>query len=245
MRLIVLGATSAIGEATARLYAADGASILLVARNERRTEDIAADLRARGAHQVKTATCDLADAADADGKLRDWNRQIGGADDVLLCYGVLGDQDRAERDGPHTAEILHVNFNSAAAWCLAAANLLEENGHGTLVVLGSVAGDRGRRANYIYGAAKAGLETLVAGISHRFARKGPRAVIIKPGPTVTPMTEGMKRDGLLWSTPDQIARQVHKCARSGGPVAYAPPFWRYVMLIIRNIPHAVFNRMDI
>jgi len=245
LRLIVLGATSAIGEATARLYAADNASILLVGRNENRIEEIAADLRIRGAKEVETAIYDLAETATADEQLRAWSRRIGGADDILLCYGVLGDQKRAEKDNVHAEDILRINFNSAAAWCLASANLLEERGHGTLIVLGSVAGDRGRRANFVYGAAKAGLEALVTGISHRFAGNGPRAVIIKPGPTATPMTEGMKRDGLLWSTPEQVARQIYKSAKSGGPVAYAPSFWRYVMLIIRNIPNTIFNRMDI
>ncbi|MCZ7934022.1 SDR family NAD(P)-dependent oxidoreductase [Agrobacterium leguminum] len=245
MRIILLGATSSIAMATARIYAAEGASIVLVGRDRGRLEQTSADLRSRGAGQVEIATCDLATPNDAAGQLRAFADQIGGVDHIILAYGILGDQYEAERDAEHAEEILRVNFNSAAAWCLASADLLERQARGTLVVIGSVAGDRGRRANYVYGAAKSGLAVLVQGIAHRFANKGPRAVLVKPGPTITPMTEGMNRNGLLWARPEQIAAVVHASALRGGPVAYAPGFWRYIMLIIRNIPSRIFNRMEI
>ena len=113
------------------------------------------------------------------------------------------------------------------------------------MVLGSVAGDRGRRANYVYGAAKACLAALVEGIAHRFAAKGPRAVIVKPGPTITAMTEGMSRKGLLWVTPEQVAIVVRRAADKGGPVVYAPWFRRFIMLIIRFLPAPIFNKLEI
>ena len=121
--------------------------------------------------------------------------KLGGLDHVILAYGVLGDQALAERDPAMAQSIIDVNFRSAAVWTLAVAEVLERQGRGSLVVLGSVAGDRGRRSNYIYGAAKAGLATLVEGISHRFRGTGPRAVIVKPGPTDTAMTAGMTEGG--------------------------------------------------
>lgn len=245
MRLIVLGATSTIAAETARLYAADGATILLVGRDQDRLQQTAADLKIRGAERVETAICDLAAPEDAQQQLADFAARIGGMDHVLLAYGILGDQGAAEKNLIAAEEILRVNFNSAAAWSLAAANMLEKQGRGSLVVIGSVAGDRGRRANFIYGAAKAGLAALVEGIAHRFADKGPRAVLIKPGPTVTPMTEGMNRSGALWATPQQVAKIVYSRAFKGGPVAYAPGFWRVIMLVIRNLPSFVFNRMEI
>ena len=139
-----------------------------------------------------------------------------------------------------------MNFTSAAAWVLAGAEALERQGRGSLVVLGSVAGDRGRRANFVYGAAKSGLEALVEGIAHRFANTGPRAVIVKPGPVLTPMTEGFaNRKGLMWSTPEAIAVVVRRAADRGGPVIYAPWFWRWIMLVIRLLPAAIFNRLKI
>ena len=245
MRLIVLGATSAIAIATARLHAKDGAVILLVGRDQVRLDQIAADLKIRGAERVETAITDLAGPQDAQAQFDGFVEQIGGVDQILLAYGILGEQGKAERDLVAAEEILRVNFNSAAAWTLAAADVFERQGRGTLVVIGSVAGDRGRRANYIYGAAKAGLAALVEGIAHRFADKGPRAVLIKPGPTVTPMTEGMDRKGLLWAKPEQIALIAYNRSKRGGPIAYAPGFWRLIMLIIRHLPSTLFNRMDI
>jgi short-subunit dehydrogenase len=163
---------------------------------------------------------------------------------VVLAYGVLGEQALAERDPAVAQSIIDVNFRSAAAWTLAVAGLLERQGRGSLVVLGSVAGDRGRRANYIYGAAKAGLSTLVEGISHRFRGTGPRVVIVKPGPTDTAMTAGMAKGGPLWASPEAVAAVVRKAAEGGGPVVYAPARWRLIMAIIRMIPAPIFNKMN-
>lgn len=246
MKIIVLGATSAIAEATARLYATEGAELLLVGRQGERLAAIAADLRLRGASRAETAICDLAQASDAMAALVSFATTLGGVDHVLIAYGTLGDQQASESDLGTAGKNLAVNFTSAACWCLAAAGLLQRQGHGSLVVLGSVAGDRGRRANFIYGAAKSGLATLVEGVAHRFAGSGPRAVVIKPGPVVTPMTEGFAdRKGLLWATPETVAAIVRRAADRGGPVVYAPWFWRWIMLIIRLLPAPVFNRLDI
>lgn len=245
MRVIILGATSAIAEATARLYATEGADLLLVGRQQAKLEAIAADLKVRGAARVETAVHDLAAPKDVRPALAQFCATLGGVDHVLIAYGVLGEQNEAEQSTDVAEEILQVNFNSVAAWCLAVADVFEGQGRGSLVVLGSVAGDRGRRANYVYGAAKAGLSTLVEGISHRFASNGPRAAIVKPGPTITPMTEGMNRKGALWATPEQIARVARRAADRTGPVFYAPGRWRLIMLIIRNLPTVIFNRMSI
>ena len=170
--------------------------------------------------------------------------KLGGLDHVILAYGVLGEHALAERDLAMAQAMIDVDFRSAATWCLAVAGLLERQGGGSLVVLGSVAGDRGRRSNYIYGAAKAGLATLVEGISHRFRDTGPRAVLVKPGPTDTPMTAGLIKGGPLLATPEAVAAVVRKAADRGGPVVYAPAYWRLIMLIIRMIPATIFNKMN-
>ncbi|MHB8885616.1 MAG: SDR family NAD(P)-dependent oxidoreductase [Methylovirgula sp.] len=243
--MIILGATSAIAEATARLYAGEGADLLLVGRQADRLASIAADLKLRGAARVEVVIRDLAAMAEIGTDFTKFVTALGGVDHVLLAYGILGDQAAAERDLDAADAMLRINFNSAVAWTLAAADVLERQGRGSLVVLGSVAGDRGRRANFIYGAAKAGLATLVEGIAHRFASNGPRAVIVKPGPTITPMTDGFVRNGLLWASPEQVAAVVRRSADHGGPVAYAPWFWRFIMLIIRFLPASIFNRLSI
>lgn len=246
MKIVILGATSAIAEATARLYAGEGAELLLVARQPERLATIAADLKLRGAARVETAMRDLADSDDVAGAFAGFVTTLGGVDHVLLAYGVLGDQKAAEQNPAEAQANLRINFTSAAAWTLVAAEVLERQGHGSLVVLGSVAGDRGRRANFVYGAAKAGLATLVEGIAHRFAGKGPRAVIVKPGPVITPMTDGFaNRNGLMWATPETVAKIVRRVADRGGPVVYAPWFWRWIMLVIRLLPASIFNRLDI
>ncbi|WP_321340443.1 SDR family NAD(P)-dependent oxidoreductase [Breoghania sp.] len=245
MRLVILGATSAIAEATARRFAAKRAHILLVGRKGERLEAMAGDLRSRGAGRVETMVCDLVEERDVRGLLDEFASLIGGIDQLLIAYGVMGRQREAELDPAAAERIFQVNFNSVAAWSLAGAEVFERQGHGTLLILGSVAGDRGRRGNYVYGAAKAGIAALAEGINHRFADKGPRVVLVKPGPTATPMTRGMNRGGPLWSTPDQIAGVVVGSAAGGGAVAYAPWFWRYLMLVIRNLPSRIFNRLDI
>jgi len=246
MRVIVLGATSAIAEATARLYANEGAELLLVGRQSARLDAMADDLRLRGAARVETAIRDFVDCGDTEAAFAGFVAALGGVDHALLAYGVLGDQNAAQRDPAMARESLDVNFISAACWALVAADALEQQGRGSLIVLGSVAGDRGRRGNFVYGAAKAGLATLVEGIAHRFANSGPRAVIVKLGPVVTPMTEGFaNRKGLLWATPELVAAIVRHSADRGGPVVYAPWFWGWVMLVIRMLPARLFNRLDI
>jgi len=243
-KVIILGALSAIAEAAARLWAAEGAHLVLAARDADRLEAVAADLRLRGA-TVETYPTDLA-SADAEQAFAEMARRLGDIDVVLVAYGVLGDQSLAERKPSEAQRILQTDFTSAANWCLVAANALEGQVHGSLVVIGSVAGDRGRASNYVYGAAKGGLGILVQGIAHRLARKGARAVLVKPGFVDTPMTAHIGAKGLLWAKPETIARTVVAEAHSGlcprYPVVYAPWFWRWIMYVIRFMPSSVFHR---
>jgi decaprenylphospho-beta-D-erythro-pentofuranosid-2-ulose 2-reductase len=241
--VVVLGATSAIAEATARLYAAEHAPLVLVGRNEARLAAVAADLTARGASSVEFHTADLAATPSSASNLAAWvaNRPVAV---ILLAYGILGDQARAEADVGYAAEVLATDFSSAAAWCLAAANLLEAQGVGALVVVGSVAGDRGRQSNYVYGAAKAGLGVLVQGIAHRLALggSGARGVLVKPGFVDTPMTDHLPKGGLLWASPASVAKVIRGAAKGGPPVRYAPGWWRWAMLVIRLVPSPIFHR---
>lgn len=241
-RVVILGATSAMAEALARIYAAEGADLVLVGRRTERLEEMAADLRARGASHVAVAAADLADASRAAEQLAGWSEAPVEA--VHVFYGVLTDQARAEQDLPYAEETLAVNFTSAALWSLAAANLLEAQGRGVLVVVGSVAGDRGRQSNYVYGAAKAGLGTLVQGIAHRLALRGggARAVIVRPGFVDTPMTDHLPKGGPLWAKPEAVARAIRRAANGKAPVVYAPGFWRVIMLVIRLLPAPLFHR---
>lgn len=240
-RIVILGATSAIAEATARLWAARGDRLVLVARDAVRGETIAADLRVRGASEVHVVALDCA-KADAAAALDGMVAQLGGLDILLLAYGALGEQRALERDPAAAQALIETNFTSAAAWCLAAAAIFETQRSGVMLVIGSVAGDRGRQSNYIYGATKAGLAALVQGIAHRLAPAGARAVIVKPGFVDTPMTAAIANKGKLWAKPEQVAAAIARAAEKGGPVLYTPGFWQPIMLLVRNVPAAIFHK---
>lgn len=240
-KILVLGALSEIAEATARLYAAEGAAFLLVARDAARLDTVAADLRVRGAARVETHAADLA-TADPAPLMAEWFAASSGFDLVLLAYGMLGDQQRGETDLAFAAEVIDTNFRSAALWSLAAANHLEAAGQGTLAVIGSVAGDRGRRSNYLYGATKGGLGILVAGLAHRLAASGARAVLIKPGFVDTAMTAHIPGKGALWTSPARAAAGIRSAIERKGAIAYVPGYWRWILLAIRAIPAPLFHR---
>jgi short-subunit dehydrogenase len=242
-KVIILGALSAIAIATARIYAAEGASLMLVARNEARLKGLADDLRARGAVRVDMAVMDLeAASAAADSQLAAWSRTLGGIDHVLVIYGYLGSQEKASADLVELDRILSSNFTTAVRWCEAAARILRAQKHGSIVGVSSVAGDRGRQSNYAYGAAKGGFALYLQGLAHSLAKSGVRAVAVKPGFVDTPMTDGMNKSGALWAKPAQIGRAIRRAADKGGPIQYAPPLWRMIMLVIRSVPAFVFHK---
>ena len=242
-RVVILGALSAIATATARIYAREGASLVLVARNAQRLDALAADLRARGAREVFVSAMDLeAEAGKAAVWLDRWVAQLGGLDHVHLIYGYLGSQPEASASPAELSRIITSNFSSAVQWCEAAANILRRQKHGALVAVSSVAGDRGRQSNYAYGAAKGGLALFVQGLAHSLAGTGARAVVVKPGFVDTPMTDGLKKGGAMWASADQIGHALRSAADKGGPIQYAPGKWRIIMSIIRAVPAFIFHK---
>jgi decaprenylphospho-beta-D-erythro-pentofuranosid-2-ulose 2-reductase len=242
--IIILGATSAIAEAAARIWAAAGANFVLVARDPARLQAVAQDLSVRGAKSTSIVSLDCV-RANARDELQKMVETLGRLDLLLLAYGALGDKEMLEQDQKAVERLVATNFTSAVAWSLAASRILEQQRSGTLIVLGSVAGDRGRQSNFVYGATKAGLACLVEGIAHKLAPTGARAVVVKPGLVDTPMTAAFQKKGFLWTRPENVARIVARSAERGGPIVYAPPFWGWIMLIIRLAPTWVFNRLRI
>lgn len=245
-KIVILGALSAIAEAAARKWAEKGAHLLLAGRDRERLEGVAADLRIRGG-RADIYEGDLA-SVDAEKAFSEMAEQLGRIDVVLLAYGVLGDQSLAETNPAEAGRILAINFTSAAAWCLAVAKVLERQRRGVLIVIGSVAGDRGRGSNYVYGAAKGGLGILVQGIAHRLASSGARAVLVKPGFVDTPMTAAIAKKGLLWAKPQKIAEIIIQASMPNAPaspVIYAPSFWRWIMYVVRFMPNFIFHRTQL
>jgi short-subunit dehydrogenase len=241
--ILVLGATSAIAIAYCRRRAASGDAFVLVGRNEARLNTIASDLKARGARDIVTAVSDLADPSSCEQRLLGFcATSLNWPEQVLLAYGALGDQDKLEADADAARRTIDTNFTSAALWLLMAAKHLPRDRERLIVVLGSVAGDRGRRSNYIYGAAKAGLATLAEGLAHRLHGTSLHVLLVKPGFVDTPMTAHLDRSSLLWSKPDTVAAVIERAIRLKQTVAYAPRFWWPIMSTIRLLPRPVFFR---
>lgn len=242
MKIIVLGALSEIAEAACGLLANADASFMLVGRNAANLDVAAKHLRVLGAGSVQAEAADLT-TLDPEAALARWDQMLGGVDAIILAYGQLGEQSMLAKNIDAARALIDVNYGSAAGWCLSAANLFEARNLGALVVVGSVAGDRGRQSNFIYGSTKAALAALVAGLSHRLAPTGARAVLIKPGQVATAMTAHMDRKGPLWAKPEQIGQAIADAVRKpGAAVVYAPSYWRWIMMVIKSVPNIVFHK---
>lgn len=244
-RIVILGATSAIAEHCARLWVQDSrADLVLLARDASRAERIAADLRVRGQHStVEVVPAGFTEPGEIETLVAAaWGP---GVDVVLIAHGMLPDQQACERDLRACNTALTVNAISPVLCAEAFAKRMAQQGHGTLAVIGSVAGDRGRKSNYIYGAAKGLVERYMQGLRHRFAGTAIKIVLIKPGPTDTPMTAHLKATGAKLAPVEQVAQQIVAGIGRGQQVVYTPGKWRLIMLIIRHLPPFVFNKLNI
>lgn len=241
---MILGATSAIAQETAKLLAADGDHLFLIARNEDKLKAIVDDLRVRGAEQVGYLLADLADTTQHELLLEQASRELGGIDTVLIAHGTLSDQKACERDFSIAEREFRVNFLSVASLLTHLANRFERQGRGCIAVMSSVAGDRGRKSNYVYGTAKGALTIFLQGLRHRLYAHGVRVLTIKPGFVDTPMTSAFEK-GLLWVGPAQVARGIHRAIVRNKDVVYLPWFWRGIMVTIRALPEPVFAKLNI
>jgi decaprenylphospho-beta-D-erythro-pentofuranosid-2-ulose 2-reductase len=241
-KILVIGAASAIAEASAQLFAQRGDSLFLLARSHEQLEVIAADLRIRGAAAVHFETFDVNEAERHTAVLERAVEALGGLDIVLVAHGTLPDQQACEQDIGLLRRELDTNAVSSLLLLMQLAQRFEQQGHGTLAVISSVAGDRGRQSNYVYGAAKGMLSIFLQGLRNRLQPHGVQVLTIKPGFVDTPMTAEFRK-GLLWAQPETIARGIQKAINRGADVVYLPWFWRYIMWVIRSIPEVIFKRM--
>ena len=241
-RVLVVGATSAIAVATARLLAPRGDHLVLAARNTRRLEAVAADLEVRGAGGVETlgfaAACGVdyeAFAADAWGE---------GLDLLLIAHGDLPDQSAVQDDAAATRAVMETNATSTIALLAAFSARFEARGRGAIAVIASVSGDRGRQSNYSYGAAKAAVATYLLGLRNRLSKSGVQVLTVKRGFVDTPLTAAFDK-GLLWAQPEDIARGIVKALEKNRDEVYLPGYWRLIMLVIRLIPERLFKRLSL
>jgi decaprenylphospho-beta-D-erythro-pentofuranosid-2-ulose 2-reductase len=240
--ILIFGATSCIAEATARLFAAEGAAFFLVARNRRKLRAVAEDLSVRGASQVDWAVSDAVDFDLHTSLIDRAYRSLDELDTVLIAHGTLADQDACEKSFAPVRREIEINALSVISLLTHLANRFEQQGFGTLSVISSVAGDRGRRSNYVYGTAKAAVTTFTQGLRNRLHRSGVHVLTIKPGFVDTPMTARFRK-GLLWVQPETVATGIHKAIVKRKDVVYLPWPWSPIMCLIRSVPEAIFKRL--
>jgi short-subunit dehydrogenase len=233
--ILVIGATSAIAEQTLRLWTARHARLFLAARNPRTLAAIARDLTIRGA-EVCTRGFEATDAASHVPLVEHAFAWLGTVDIVLMAHGSLPDQAACVGDPELTARELQVNAISVVTLLTEITRRMEEQGRGTIVVISSVAGDRGRESNYVYGGAKAMVSVVLQGLRSRLARKGVHVLTVKPGFVDTPMTARFQRKGVLWAKPESVAAGIVRAVDRRRNVAYLPGFWAPIMLVVRVLP---------
>lgn len=236
--VVLVGAGSSVARALAVEFARQGYELRLAARDQTEVRALAADVHLRFGVR---ATAYAFDALAEDPAAQLAPCLAGEIAGVVVAFGLMHDQRQAESQPALAYETLHVNFTASALVCEAAATALLAQGHGWLCVLGSVAGDRGRQSNYLYGGAKGGLAIYLQGLRHRLVPKGIAVTTIKPGFVDTGMTWG--RPGLFAvASPEEAARGIVKAIAKRRSVAYVPGFWRWIMALIRTIPGPVFER---
>jgi len=246
-RVLIIGATSAIAEQTARQLCAQGASLYCIGRNEQKLQAVLADLQIRSGtdQNISGISADLTDMSCHEELIAEAERALGGLDGVLIAHGSLPDQAACEQSVLLTMKEIELNALSVISLLTILANRFGQQQQGVLAVISSVAGDRGRQSNYVYGAAKGMVTLFMQGLRNRLAGRGVSVVTIKPGFVDTPMTAAFDKGGLLWAKPETIARGIIKSMRHGRDEVYLPWFWAGIMLIIRSIPERIFKRLSL
>ena len=243
-KILIIGATSAIAEATARIWAQRGDELFLVARNEERLNLMTKDLKVRGAPEVHSYCMDV---NNFDQHLLMLDKAFGALraiDIVLIAHGTLSNQKECEQSVDLTMQEIKTNALSAIALLTHLANRFEIQRSGTIAVISSVAGDRGKASNYVYGSAKAMVTTFTSGLRQRLHKSGVSIVTIKPGFVDTPMTAEFKK-GFLWASPIKVGSLIVASCDKKNEEIYAPGFWWSIMLIIKLAPQNIFNKVQL
>ena len=240
----MIGATSAIAHEAGKCFAADGAELFLIGRNAEKLAAVAQDLKVRGAARVETALADLAHLDPHPELINRAVQTLGGLDAALIAHGSLPDQESCEKNWDEVLSEFRLNGTSVISLISLLANFFERQQHGCIAVISSVAGDRGRRSNYIYGSAKGAVSLFLEGVRGRLHEAGVSVVTIKPGFVDTPMTAS-KSKNFMFASSQTVGRGVYRAMVRGKDVVYLPWFWRWIMLMVRAIPEPIFKRMGL
>ncbi|MDY6919889.1 MAG: SDR family oxidoreductase [Pseudomonadota bacterium] len=242
---IIVGATSAIAEAVCRLWAVRGYRLFLVGRDQSRLDTLGKDYQVRGADAVHSFVMDVNDFDQHAPCWQAAEQQMGRVDGIFIAHGTLPDQSACEESVQQALTEINTNGLSIVSLCTLAANQLQQQGQGTIAVISSVAGDRGRQSNYVYGAAKGMVSIFLEGLRNRLYSKGVQVTTIKPGFVDTPMTADFDKGGPLWASADQVATGIVRAIDRGRNVAYLSWFWWCIMTIIKHIPEFIFKRLSL
>lgn len=245
-RILIIGATSAMAQHCTRLWAEGGAAgFVLVGRDTARLEPVAADIRVRAPQaRIDLLAGDFTTPAGVE-SIVSRAAEGGRIDIALIAHGSLPDQEQCQHDAGARHTALQVNGVSPVMFAEAIVARMARAGFGHLGIIGSVAGDRGRRSNYVYGSAKGMVTRYAQGLQHRLAGSPVRVTLIKPGPTATPMTAQIREGGARMAAVEDVAAAIVKGIDQGRAVVYAPAKWALIMMIIRHLPRFVFNKLDI
>ncbi|MDH5436531.1 MAG: SDR family oxidoreductase [Gammaproteobacteria bacterium] len=243
-KILIIGATSTIAIATARLFSAEGSELFLVARNADKLDVLCADLKTRGASAVHSRVLDITDSKQHESMIKESIESMSGLDIVLIAHGTLPDQRECQQSWDKTYNELNINCLSILSLLTLLANHFEQERHGTIAVISSVAGDRGRQSNYIYGTAKGAVSVFMQGLRNRLFDSNVQVLTIKPGFVDTPMTKDFPK-GPLWAQPEAIAKGIQTAIFKKKNVVYLPWFWRFIMLIILHIPEFIFKKLKL
>ena len=243
-KILVIGATSAIAEQCSRIWADRGDELYLVARNEERIKTIATDLRMRGATYVNTYCTDLNDMEQHKELLESADNAMNGMDIVLIAHGSLSNQKSCEQSVLETLSEIQTNALSTVSLLTLIGNRFEKKKDGTICVISSIAGDRGKASNYVYGSAKAMLNAFASGLRQRLHKSNVAVITIKPGFVDTPMTAEFQK-GVLWTSPNIVALKIVKAIDTKKSEVYVPKFWCGIVFLIKMIPNRLFKILNL
>jgi len=241
-KTLIIGASSSIAQAVEELLAGEGDEMFLVARNRERFEAIRDDLSLRHGVTIHVGVLDVREIERHEEVVEEAFGTLGAVDLAIIAHGHLPDQRACESSPDVALDAFSVNALSVIALLTRLSRRLEAQGHGTIVVITSVAGDRGRRSNYVYGSAKGAVSLFLQGLRSRLHPSGIRVLTVKPGLVDTPMTAKFQK-GLLWASPPQVAKGLMRALQGSKDVVYLPWFWRWIMLVVRMIPEKLFKRL--
>ena len=241
-KILILGATSAIAESCAKIWARKGASLFLVGRNEEKLNKINSDLKLSGSKEIFSYLMNLNTIEEHKKMLDEAQNKLGDLNIILIAYGNLPNQENCEEDVSSTLDEIKTNAISTIALLTEISKILSKKKSGTIAVITSVAGDRGRASNYVYGSAKAMVSTFLSGLRQRLDKSNISVVDIKPGFIDTPMTKNYKKN-FLWSSPEKISPKIVKAIDNGESEIYVPSFWKIIMLVIKYIPGFIYKKI--